>query len=733
MKINRLISIILLIPFAIAAPLQAIVSNSLQTRESGLLHPGSEIFIHASDFVVPGGVVIDESSEGSQNLARITTGDKLSFTVNLSMGGLFRLQARISNAENVGAFVVVHSKTREIYGQVDVLPPTGGWDRWATVRVGDVNIPSGVQTLEILILDGGFNLGWFSFTLMDEATIIVDNDAGPNHFLVAATDFTYSEGITVDPLNGNLGETDPGDIVNYEINIPTLGKYALRMQVASLHGQGSFIALNSDTKHIYGQVDSIPETGGWHIWTTVSMEDISFEPGMVPLEILVVEGGWNMMHFSVELTAAAVLNTTDLDTTEVNATDAVHFLIPSASFNSSGGVEMEGPQIVGNIGNTAFLKYNLDVPVAGNYRLDLQVASANGSGAFLVADSDTQEIYGSVDSIPATGAWDNWTTVSVDDIHLPSGTVPLEIIIMEGGFNLLFMSLELNYATNNFLFNDSVSSNTSDRNDTSAGSGAYMIRAADFVSADGVVTEDPFNGTETVGSIDTGDTIDYDIDVSVAGTYRLDLGVASLLAEGSFMVMNRETREVYGQLDPVPATGDWYTWTKVSVGSMDLPAGTVPLRVVAIVGGWNLMWLSLELVTDSTAVVAPSIQSTKFFFPASTYDRMSGIELEPSSEGGENVGNIDAGDWLTYSVDLPESGAYKVEMRVASHVGLGSVEFVDARSQRVYGTLDIPSTGWWQIYTTISDELSLPGGSYSLQIRAREAGWNFLWFSLEKI
>lgn len=112
---------------------------------------------------------------------------------------------------------------------------------------------------------------------------------------------------------------------------------------------------------------------------------------------------------------------------------------------------------------------------------------------------------------------------------------------------------------------------------------------------------------------------------------------------------------------------------------------------------------------------------------------MNGIELEPSSEGGDNVGSIDVGDWVTYQVDLPSSGNYKVEMRVASHMGMGLLEFVDGRSKSVYGSVDIPLTGWWQIYTTILDELNLPGGTYPLQIRALEAGWNFLWFSLEKI
>jgi hypothetical protein len=737
--IKRLLTIALLLPCATAAPwrLRGLVSSGYDTRqiESELSGPGSEtIRINAGDFIVPNGVVIDESSEGTQNLAKIATGDRLKFTVDVKLGGRFRLQARISNANNVGAFSVFNSETFEIYGEVNVLPPTGSWEQWATVRVGDAIIPTGIHTVEILIVDGGFNLGWFLLDQVSEDNGAVITGTSPEKLLVPATAFTWAEGLTVDPINGNLGESSSGDYVKYEINIPVLGVYAIRVQVASLHGHGSFVAKNSETQQIYGRVNKIPQTDGWHTWTTVSVENVTFEASLLPFEILVVEGGWNMMNFIIERTSipAASVNTT-------NKTDDVHILIPATSLNSSAGVETEAPQIIGNISNTAFMKYNLEVPVTGNYRLDLEVASMNGSGSFLVTNSDTQEIYGSIDSIPATGGWENWTTVSVDDINLENGIVPLEIMVMEGSFNLLFMSLKLNAAANNSASfstsNSSIDGALGNATSANISSGNSIILATDNVGSDGVVNESPINGTETIGSIDTGDTIDYNISVPSAGSYRLDLGVASPTSEGSLMVINRDTQEVYGQLDSVPKTGDWHTWEKVSVGSVDLPAGIIPLQVVAVVGGWNLNWLSIEPLTEDSnqTSVAASIPTSKFFFPASAYDGMKGIELEPSSEGGENVGHIDVGDWVTYQVDLPSGGNYKVEMRVASHMGLGALDFVNGRTQSVYKTVDVPLTGWWQMYTTISTEMSLPAGSYPLQIRALEAGWNFLWFSLEKM
>ena len=53
---------------------------------------------------------------------------------------------------------------------------------------------------------------------------------------------------------------------------------------------------------------------------------------------------------------------------------------------------------------------------------------------------------------------------------------------------------------------------------------------------------------------------------------------------------------------------------------------------------------------------------------AESYCSMSGVQTETTSDsgGGQNVGYIDSGDWMSYSVDVPAAGTYKVSYRVAS-------------------------------------------------------------------
>lgn len=121
---------------------------------------------------------------------------------------------------------------------------------------------------------------------------------------------------------------------------------------------------------------------------------------------------------------------------------------------------------------------------------------------------------------------------------------------------------------------------------------------------------------------------------------------------------------------------------------------------------------------------------------AEDYAVMSGVQTEPTSDidGGLNIGWIDTGDWLAYKdVQIPESGTYRIEYRVASYSGGGRLSLDKDAGQIVLGVLDIPKTGGWQNWTTIHHEVELPAGTYQLGIYAARGGWNINWFRIVKI
>lgn len=119
---------------------------------------------------------------------------------------------------------------------------------------------------------------------------------------------------------------------------------------------------------------------------------------------------------------------------------------------------------------------------------------------------------------------------------------------------------------------------------------------------------------------------------------------------------------------------------------------------------------------------------------AEQFAAMSGIQIESSSDsgggtgGGRNIGFVDFGDWLEYSINVQVAGSYLIEYRLASN--LGSNGF----STLVDGTeIDrqvVANTGGWQTWVTQSAIVDLQAGPQTLRINAVGPSWNMNWIRL---
>ncbi|UII19973.1 carbohydrate-binding protein [Fulvivirga ligni] len=137
--------------------------------------------------------------------------------------------------------------------------------------------------------------------------------------------------------------------------------------------------------------------------------------------------------------------------------------------------------------------------------------------------------------------------------------------------------------------------------------------------------------------------------------------------------------------------------------------------------GWNDQITSIVI---SAAASSNTIQ-------AESYSSMSGVQVEACSEGGENVGYIEAGDWMAYdNITFPNSGTYLIEYRVASQPGGGQLSADLNAGANVLGTLNIPNTGGWQNWSTISHSVSVNAGTYPFGIYAAAGGWNINWIKI---
>lgn len=96
----------------------------------------------------------------------------------------------------------------------------------------------------------------------------------------------------------------------------------------------------------------------------------------------------------------------------------------------------------------------------------------------------------------------------------------------------------------------------------------------------------------------------------------------------------------------------------------------------------------------------------------------SGIETEPSSEGGMNVGWIENGDYVKVKGVAFGTGATSFSARVASATSGGRIEVrLDGTGGPLVATCTVGGTGGWQSWTTTTCPVTGATGTHDLYLR----------------
>jgi chitinase len=111
----------------------------------------------------------------------------------------------------------------------------------------------------------------------------------------------------------------------------------------------------------------------------------------------------------------------------------------------------------------------------------------------------------------------------------------------------------------------------------------------------------------------------------------------------------------------------------------------------------------------------------------------NGMTVETCAEGGQDMGYIDAGDYLVWnSIAIPTTGTYLIEYRVASGASGGTISSDLNAGAIQLGSTTVPGTGGWQSWTTVSRTVSLNAGTYNFGVYAQTGGYNLNWVRLTK-
>ncbi len=91
-----------------------------------------------------------------------------------------------------------------------------------------------------------------------------------------------------------------------------------------------------------------------------------------------------------------------------------------------------------------------------------------------------------------------------------------------------------------------------------------------------------------------------------------------------------------------------------------------------------------------------------------------GVDIEPRDDGGYQVAYIESGEWLEYTIDVQEAGAYGITTYLASLEGGGRFRYRIGRNRSPI--LVPPSTGSWQTLTTVNTTMDLEAGEQVLRL-----------------
>jgi len=101
------------------------------------------------------------------------------------------------------------------------------------------------------------------------------------------------------------------------------------------------------------------------------------------------------------------------------------------------------------------------------------------------------------------------------------------------------------------------------------------------------------------------------------------------------------------------------------------------------------------------------------------YRADEGVDVEARKGGGFQVAHVEDGEWIEYTISVPETARYTVTAYVASQAGGGTFAFTSGASRS--STFVAPATGGWQALEPVTGTMRLAVGEQVVRFRV-EAG-----------
>lgn len=612
-------------------------------------------------------------------------GEWLQYTVQVEESGIFDISVKSASAVdqnklglNINGLQVIDPVT---------LPNTGGWQNWESTTINDIFLAKGQNVIRLEIIEGEYNLNYLEFAgpntsesvqpLLTDATI---NSEDYTQIIMAYNqpfkEIESSEGYTV-AVNGANYEIDSVYLMEGQPQV-----ILIKLKTAIIYGDEAFITYSGTS--VTTSNDVVLEAFS-QIPLSIEIPnplDANFIPGVIESEHMSVNNGFradvcydeggglyigwtdpnDYLVYDVEVLETGTYQvayrhagqggTGKISVYQV--TEGNDVLLESIEFNSTlgwqnwsskvgaefdlekGKTQLKVQVINANFNLNHFDFQLLSVPSESDFRFIRGYTNPSGDKVFLELNKEVLESSLALDGfqIKVDGETVQFSDIGLQDARTlvldVSEAIGEEVIIKvtydENGKIVSSDSKPLNTFSNALIKNEVVFLNFIEI--------PGKIEVEDFSVNSGFEFEDctDTGGGKNAGYTDEGDYLDFEVNVTEEGRYKVSYRVASESAGGDLSLLKVDNGKATS-LSQVSfsATGGWQNWTTVD-DEATLEAGPQVLRLMANASLFNINWVELKKMSDNVTGFEDDIMGSLIYpNPSRNEFRIKGVKDQVSN------------------------------------------------------------------------------------------------------
>ena len=241
------------------------------------------------------------------------------------------------------------------------------------------------------------------------------------------------------------------------------------------------------------------------------------------------------------------------------------------------------------------------------------------------------------------------------------------------------------------------------------------------------------NNTGTLSANDTivvTSTAPGAITVNAGSDQTITLPSSSVTLTGTASQVNGTIASYRWSQVSGPSSATITTSTLAQTTVTGLVQGTYKFQLLATTAIGTTATDTIQVtVNASSGNTGGTYQPVPGTIQGESYATMSGVATETTMDagGGLDVGWISKGDQMSYNLNAASAGTYTANFRVSSALTGASFRLQDAKGN-ILTTVNVPNTGAWQTWTTVTASVTLPAGTQTLTIVSlTDNGWDLNW------